>query len=145
MKNAAHFHLMINHFPIILPLIGIIILIIAILFKSDSIKRVSFLIFILAAIATFFAMNSGEGAEEVVEELGRSHDLIHEHEEQAETFALLAYILGLFSVVALWLNWKKHPFANLAMYLTILICAGTLYFSKSTGTTGGEISHEEIR
>ena len=145
MNNAAHFHLMINHFPIILPFIGIILLILAILFKSESVKRASYFIFIFSAVSTVFAMNSGEGAEEIVEELGRSHKYIHEHEEQAETFALLAYVLGLFSIISLWLNWKKHPFANLSMYLTIIVCAGTLYFAKATGTSGGEISHEEIR
>jgi uncharacterized membrane protein len=145
MNNAAHFHLMINHFPIILPFVGLITLILAIFLKSDIVKRVSYGIFVFAAISTLFAMNSGEGAEEVVEELGRNHRLIHEHEEHAETFAILAYLLGLFSIVALWLNWKKHPFANLAMYVTILVCAGTLYFAKSTGTSGGEITHKEVR
>ena len=145
MNNAAHFHLLVNHLPIILPFVGLTVLILGIILKSEVVKRVSYGIFVVAAISAFVAMNSGEGAEEVVEELGRNNKLIHEHEEHAETFALLSYVLGLFSIVALWLNWKKHPFSNLVMYLTMLVCIGTLYFAKSTGTSGGEISHEEIR
>ena len=144
MNNTAHFHLIVNHFPIILPFIGLIILILAIIIKTEVVKRIAYGLFVFSAISTLIAMNSGEGAEEVVEELGRNHHLIHEHEESAETFALISYVLGLFSIIALWFNWKKHPFSNLAMYLTILVCAGTLYFAKAAGTTGGEISHEEI-
>lgn len=144
MNNGAHFHLLVNHLPIILPFVGLTVLILGIILKAEVVKRVSYGIFVVAAISAFVAMNSGEGAEEVVEELGRNHHLIHEHEERAETFALMSYVLGLFSIIALWFNWKKHPFSNLAMYLTILVCAGTLYFAKATGTTGGEISHEEI-
>jgi uncharacterized membrane protein len=145
MNNEAHFHLMINHFPIILPIVGLIIIILGIVFKNDLVKRIAFGVLITGALTAFMAMNSGEGAEEIVEELGRNHKLIHEHEEQAESFALLSYILGLISVIALWLNWKKHPFKDLSMYITMLLTTIVLYFGKSAGTSGGEITHEEIR
>lgn len=63
--------------------------------------------FIFGGISAFIAVSTGEGAEEIAESLKRNHDLIHEHEETAETFALLSYILALFSAVALWINWEK--------------------------------------
>jgi hypothetical protein len=145
MNNEAHFHLLINHFPIILPFVGISILIIGFLLKAELVKRIAYGIFIVGAATTLMAMNSGEGAEEIVEELGRSHHAIHEHEEKAETFAILAYVLGLFSSIAFWLNWKKHPFKDLSMYLVALISVVTLSFAHGTGKSGGEISHEEIK
>ena len=145
MNNEAHFHLIINHFPIILPIVGLIILIIGFLMKAELVKRISYGIFIVAAATTFLAMNSGEGAEEIVEELGRNHHAIHEHEEHAETFALLSYVLGLFSVIALWLNWKKHPFKDLSMYLVALVSIAVLFLARGVGQSGGEISHEEIK
>ena len=144
MNNAAHLHLLVNHLPIFLPLFGLIILIIGIVFKSEIVKRVSLAMFVFAGLFAFIASSTGEGAEEIVEELKRSHDLIHEHEEAAETFALLSYVLAIFSIVAFWFNWKKHPFKDLSMYIALLISVIVIYFSYPTGQTGGEITHPEV-
>jgi uncharacterized membrane protein len=145
MNNEAHLHLIINHFPIILPIIGCVILLLGFLLKNDVVKRISFGIFISAAIAAFFTMNSGKGAEEIVEELGRSHKAIHIHEEYAETFAIMSYVLGILSILALWFNWRKHPFKELSMFLVLGISLIVVYLASGTGQTGGEITHEEIR
>ena len=144
MNNAAHLHLLVNHLPIFLPLFGLIILIIGIVFKSEIVKRVSLAMFVFAGLFAFIASSTGEGAEEIVEELKRSHDLIHEHEEAAETFTLLSYVLAIFSIVAFWFNWKKHPFKDLSMYIALLISVIVIYFSYPTGQTGGEITHPEV-
>ena len=144
MNNAAHLHLLVNHLPIFLPLFGLIILSIGIVFKSEIVKRVSLAVFVFAGLFAFIASSTGEGAEEIVEELKRSHDLIHEHEEAADTFALLSYVLAIFSIVAFWFNWKKHPFKDLSMYIALLISVIVIYFSYPTGQTGGEITHPEV-
>jgi uncharacterized membrane protein len=145
MNNQAHFHLIINHFPIILPIVGFVILIIGFFLKAELVKRIAYGIFICAIATTFLAMNSGEGAEEIVEELGRNHDAIHRHEKFAETFSILSYLLGITSAIALFLNWKKHPFKNLTMFLVIGISMIVMYLASGTGYSGGEISHEEIK
>lgn len=144
MNNAAHLHLLVNHLPIFLPLFGLIMLIIGIVSKSEIVKRVSLAMFVFAGLFAFIASSTGEGAEEIVEELKRSHDLIHEHEEAADTFALLSYVLAIFSIVAFWFNWKKHPFKDLSMYIALLISVIVIYFSYPTGQTGGEITHPEV-
>ena len=89
--NAAQIHLLSNHIPLALPFIGILILLISIFIKSDIAKRIGYLILVLGGLFTIPTFLSGEGAEEIVEQIGRSHDLIHEHEESAETFAYLNY------------------------------------------------------
>ena len=144
MNNAAHLHLLVNHFPIFLPLFGLLILIVGIIFKSEIVKRISLTMFVFSGIFAFIAFSTGEGAEEIVEELKRSHDLIHEHEEAAETFALLSYVLAIFSIVAFWFNWKKHPFKELSIYIVLLISIAVIYFSYPAGQTGGEITHPEV-
>lgn len=144
MNNAAHFHLLINHFPVILPMVGFCILIIGVFLKSEIVKRVSYGLFIVASAFTFLAMNSGSGAEEIVEKLGRSHRIIHEHEELAETFAIFSYVLGLFSILAFWLNWKKNPFKELSMYVVAIIALVVIFSARGVGQSGGEISHKEI-
>lgn len=144
--NAAHFHLVVNHLPIIVPIIGLLVMLGGLILKSEVIKRTAYAIFILGAIATVPAFVSGEGAEEVLEKMQDvSHKLIHEHEEKAETFALLSYVLGLIAIVGLWSNWKKKSFASVVSYVTVLLSFVVLFFAKQTGTSGGEIRHPEIR
>ncbi|KOY85284.1 hypothetical protein AD998_03150 [bacterium 336/3] len=144
--NAAHFHLVVNHLPIIVPIIGLLVMLGGLILKSEVIKRTAYAIFILGAIATVPAFVSGEGAEEVLEKMQDvSHKLIHEHEEKAETFALLSYVLGLIAIVGLWSNWKKKGFASVISYITVVFSLVVLFFAKQTGTSGGEIRHPEIR
>ena len=144
--NDAHFHLVFNHFPIIVPIVGMLILIVGFFVDSDVVKRTAFGVFIFGAIMTFPAMFTGEGAEEVAEKLpGVTHDIIHEHEEKAEVFAILSYILGLLSIGALWANLKQKSFANILSIAVLLLGLVGFYLGRQVGTSGGEIRHTEIR
>lgn len=60
--NNAHLHLMTNHLPILLPIVGLVLLIAGLILKSDIIKRASYGIFIVAAISAIFTLSKGEGA-----------------------------------------------------------------------------------
>ncbi len=144
--NDAHFHLVVNHLPLIFPLVGAIVLVTGILSRSEPIKRTGYFVFILGSIATVMAMSSGEGAEEVVEEIkGVSQNFIHEHEEKAELFALLSYGLGLISLLSLWFSWKQKRLSKPASLIVLAFSFVVLFFGKQTGTSGGEIRHTEIR
>jgi uncharacterized membrane protein len=144
--NQAHFHLMVNHLPIIFPIVGAIVLIGGFMLRSEIIKRVAYTIFTLGAIATFPSFLSGEGAEEVVENLpGVRESFIEPHENIAKIFALLSYTLGAFSILALWSNWQQKSFKGIISIIVLLLSVVVLYFGKVTGTTGGEIRHTEIR
>jgi uncharacterized membrane protein len=144
--NDAHYHLVFNHLPIIIPFVGLVIMIVGLILRSEVIKRTSYAVFILGAISTIPAFLSGEGAEEIVEELeGIGHNIIHDHEEIAEKFAMLSYALGIVSVIGLWSNYKKKTFSNIVSYITIALCLVALFLAKQTGTSGGEIRHTEIR
>lgn len=144
--NGAHWHLILNHLPLIFPLVGLIVLIIGFISKSEPVKRTAFLIFILGALATIAAMATGEGAEDVAEKLtGVTKNYIHAHEEVAETFALLSYIIGLGSLLAIWASMTKKSFSNSISICLLAFALVMMFFAKKTGTTGGEIRHEEIR
>jgi uncharacterized membrane protein len=144
--NGAHFHLAFNHLPIIFPIVGLIVLAGGFIFKSEVIKRVAFFIFIFGALFTIPAFGSGEGAEEVIENLpGIDKKFILAHEEKAELFAILSYLLGAFSLFALWANWKKKAFSNIIAIVLFVFAIVSIYFAKVTGTSGGEIRHTEIR
>lgn len=144
--NGAHFHLVVNHLPIIFPIVGIIVMITGLIFKSDAVKRTAFLIFIIGSLTSIAAMTSGEGAEEIVENIsGVTENYIERHEESAELFSILAYILGGLSLIGLWASIKQKSFSNFLNIGILIFAFVVIYFGKQTGTTGGEIRHTEIR
>lgn len=143
--NDAHFHMVVNHFPIIGIIFGLGILIAGIVLKNKSIQNTAYVLFIICMIFGKISMFSGEKAEDIVEELGISHDLIHEHEELAENFMKVAYGMGLFAIISLIANVKNHPKAKLFAFLTLILAIVAAIMSKEVGTSGGEIRHTEIR
>jgi hypothetical protein len=91
-------------------------------------------------------MGTGEGAEELVEDMPSiGKQIIHVHEEMAEKLAIILYVLGAISVAGLFLNYKKHAKAQLISYLALIVAIIGVFFAQQTGTTGGEIRHTEIR
>lgn len=144
--NGAHWHLVVNHLPIIFPLVGTIVMVTGQIAKSEAIKRTAFMIFILGSLTAIIAMTTGEGAEEVAEKIsGVTENYIETHEESAEIFSLLSYILGGISLLGLWTSFKKKSYASIIAFGTLVFACVVLFFAKQTGTTGGEIRHTEIR
>ena len=144
--NDAHFHLVVNHFPIIIPAIGLLVMLGGFITRSAIVKRTAYFIFILGALSTLPAAASGEGAEEVVEELHLAdHHIIHEHEEIAEVFILCSYGLGALALIGLWANMKRKTFGSAISIVTVLFSVVVLFLGSKAGTTGGEIRHTEIR
>lgn len=144
--TGAHWHLVVNHLPIIFPLTGVIVLITGLIAKSAAVKRTAFLVFILGALAAIVAMTTGGGAEDIAEKIsGITRSDIYQHEEAAETFALLSYVLGGISLIAIWASFKQKSFSTMVTIATLVFAVALLFFGKQTGTTGGEIRHTEIR
>ncbi len=144
--NDAHLHMVVNHFPIIGTIFGLGILIAGIFIKNTVIKNVAYILFVIAAIFAAVSMATGEGAEEIAENLPSVTDqIIHEHEEMAEKLALVLYALGAISLLGLYLNFKKHSKAAAVSYIALVVAVIGVFLGKQTGTTGGEVRHTEIR
>lgn len=144
--NSAHVHLIVNHLPIIFPIVGVIVLLTGFIARSEVVTRTAWMIFILGAIAAWVAMFTGEGAEEVLEQVEDfSENHVERHEQSAEIFAILSYLLGAMSLIGLWASFRQKMFSKFIAVSTILFAAVVLFFAQQAGTTGGEIRHPEIR
>ena len=144
--NNVHLHLVFNHLPIIFPIVGLIILLIGVFTKSEISKQNAYLIFIIGALTAVIAMATGEGAEEGIEHLqGVSEELIKTHEEAAELFAELSYLLGGLSLIALITSYKKASISKIFLWIVLATSIVALFFAQKAGVTGGEIRHTEIR
>lgn len=147
--NDAHLHLLINHFPIIGLIIGTLILLSGIVFRSVVTRKVAYVVLFFACVFAIPTNGSGEGAEEVVEHMPtmteEGHHLIHEHEEKAEFFMPFAWSIMFLSLISLFLDWKKKKVAIYLAILTLGVSIAASYIVREVGTSGGEISHPEIR
>ena len=144
--NEAHLHMLVNHFPIIGSIFGLGILITGLVLRNDTLKNTAYVIFIIAAIFGFLSMSTGEGAEELVEDMPTvGKHIIHEHEEIAEKFILVMYATGVFSILSLIASIKKHKLAKIVSIITLILAVVSTVLAKSLGTSGGEVRHTEIR
>lgn len=144
--NAAHYHLLINHVPILATFFSIAILIWGIAAKSEAIKKVALVGFVVAGVFAIVAFQTGESAEDIVEDLpGVTHDMIEGHEESAGTAQWLTILLGVGGLAGLYMTAKSTKGIN--KYLWILL-AYSLVAAASLGYTayeGGQIRHTELR
>ncbi len=144
--NAAHFHLLVNHFPVIGVIIGFLVLTAGFLLKKAEVKQVAFGIFVFTAMATIPAFFSGEAAEEVLEQYpGFEETYVEEHEETALWAIILVEILGVVAAISLFFFVKNNPLQNSFSLATLIIALAAIATVARTNNTGGEIRHPEIR
>ena len=144
--DSTHIHLITNHIPVLTTIFSDYILGWG-LFRSDkSYQEIALVGFIIAGIFSIVAMQSGEGAEDLVENIpGISESFIHDHEEVAEITNWVAVAMALASLAAFWMRAKKYRFFNGYLKLLLVggILSGTLF--SYTAYQGGQIRHTEIR
>lgn len=144
--NGSHLHLLINHVPIVGVWIGLLVLLVGLLLKRNQVKNTALFIFIGSACTAIVAFLSGEGAEGIIGNLPTiSETLIHKHEEYAELFFTILLILGGVSSITIGLSHIKSKFAKYGFLLVLLLSIGSVGISKYVGTSGGVITHIEIR
>lgn len=142
--NSVQMHLALTHVPVVLSLVGLVMLIIALLTRNSTLVKTSYIIILIAAVATLPVYFSGEGAEEAIEYLpGVSKNLIEEHEEVAKLSMISIGIAGIAALAALLFNKLRYAgkYFKIAVLL-IAICSGGLM--AQTAHLGGQIRHTEI-
>jgi uncharacterized membrane protein len=136
---------MITHLPIIGAFIGLLILVFAYLKKDANVKTAAYLVFVVCAIGTCIAYATGEGAEELVENLPGVVEAAVETHEDAAMYSLVSMIaLGVMSMIGIiQIRWNASKFNfihSLILVLSLLSMATITY----TGNLGGKIRHTEI-
>lgn len=143
--DATHLHLLFNHVGILGILFSTLLLIAAMLVKSEILKRAAMVGLIIATVATGITMNTGEGAEESVENLqGISEATIHEHEESAETTIWLVGVCGLLSLVGIAFYFMSKSLPSIFYTVLLLLTLVASYMIFNTGRLGGLIRHSEL-
>lgn len=143
--NQTHIHLLITHLPIFGSILGGIVLGYGLWSKSNDTKIAAYLLFIIASIGAGIAYLTGEAAEETVENIqGTIEATIKSHEEFA-LFALLSLIiLGVGSIIGLFLTWRKSSLTIAVAIIILFMALISFGLVARTGYLGGQIRHTEI-
>ena len=147
--NGAQFHVLLNHFPVVLGVTSLPFLLFA-LWKRNAVARTALLIgatlSVLAGLSVIPTYLSGEGAEEVVEHQPWFSETLLEQHEDAAKFALAGTLLaGLAAGVVLFqLRKRAEP-------KIVFVAAALIFNGIAAGVTGyvahlgGVIRHDELR
>ena len=143
--NWAHTHLLLNHFPIVGAFFGLLLLLYAIIKRSEDLKRASYWTFIIIALIAIAVYYSGTQASAVVSGLpGVRGVIIHRHREVAEWSLIAIEILGALSLVGLLFLRSKRAINLFVVVISIMAIAATGLVSWA-GLQGGIIRHTEVR
>lgn len=144
----AHWHLIVNHLPVLGVPFGAALLGLGLLRSQVALQRAALGVLILAGVAAGVAYLTGEPAEHALEALRalgpRPESLIEAHEEAALAATVMTGVLALAAGLGLWrLQRGSAGRAWMAGTLTLALIA-TLALGW-VATLGGRISHPEIR
>ncbi len=142
--NGAHWHLLVNHLPIIGGLMAALVLGAGLVRRNEAVIRLSFGLFVLMSIATFITNQTGEQAEHYLESIKALNEpLLHEHEEAADLANIGMYLLGGLSLLALaWHRAREWKFLPPLIFIVSLVTFGLM---ANVGRLGGLIMHKELR
>jgi putative effector of murein hydrolase LrgA (UPF0299 family) len=144
--NWAHVHLMLGHLPVVGTIFGVLLLLFALLIKSEELKRVSLGIFVLTALLALPVYFTGEPAENLVEHLpGVTEPLIDEHEDAALFALLMAGGAGVVALAGLILFRRAERLPGWIVGAVLVLSLATSGLMGWTANRGGRIRHTEIR
>lgn len=144
--EQVHWHLLLNHYPIVATLIAAILLVAGLVSKNKALRRSALIIMVSSALITIPVFLTGEGAEEVVEHIeGITHDIIHEHEEMGEKAMWVVQVMGALALISLLLMRRKHALEKIVTIITLLASLAAFGLMARTSQTGSHIRHSEIR
>jgi len=145
MFTGAHLHLLVNHAPIFGSVFAFALLVCSYFAARDVLRRAAFVVLVITAGAGLLADKTGEPAEDAIRGYpGVKRQIIHDHEEMGEKAWILAAVLGVIALGALY-RYRRKPIPN---GLTIVMVLSTAFVSGAmiyTGLLGGRIRHTEIR
>jgi uncharacterized membrane protein len=144
--NWAHVHLMINHIPVIGLLGTLLLLIYAMVRRSEEVKMVSFGVLVLIALMTIAVFSTGLAAEDMVKKIpGVTESFIGRHEESADLALTGIEATGILALLGLVLRRRTGSLPKWNVIAVLVLSIISTIVVLYTADLGGEIRHTEIR
>ena len=144
--TAAHWHLILNHIPLLGILFGALLLAFGLWRSQEDVQKASLGLLAVAGLAIIAVYLTGEPAEEVVEGLaGVSHDAIEAHEHFAWYGLVAGIATGVVALGTLLYGALRRRLVRWTVGLTLLLAVVSVGLIGYTANLGGKISHPELR
>jgi hypothetical protein len=144
--NAAHWHLVLNHLPVVGSMAALLLLAWAWLRNTDDLKRTALGALVLVAVVAVPAFLTGEPSESHIKGLqGVSPRWMSKHEDLAELALWATVGVGAAALAGLVVFRKARGIPR--WVVAVLLAAGLLVCGLMirTANYGGKIRHAEIR
>ncbi|HLP28801.1 MAG TPA: hypothetical protein VK147_09180 [Candidatus Didemnitutus sp.] len=143
--NELQIHLFLNHVPILGALAALLVVIIGVVIKNNTVRMSGLAVYIVMALAVIPTYLSGEGAEERIENIaGISETVIESHEEMAELSLWIMLVAAAVGAAALFTQWKGKSIASTLSILFVLVAIGAFIQIGLTGHEGGKIRRPDM-
>lgn len=144
--NAAHWHLILNHLPVVGSMAAVLLLGWAWIKNTDDLKRVALASLVLVAVVAIPAFLTGEPSERHIKGLqGLSARWMSNHEEMAEVATWVTVAVGGLALAALIVFRKLNTLPRWVVGVLLLACLVVCGLMARTANYGGKIRHAEIR
>lgn len=144
--TSAHWHLMLNHIPLLGLLFGTGLLTYGLWGAYEDVQKGSLALLVVAGLSAIAVYLTGEPAEEVIEGLaGVSHEALEAHEEFGIVALTSGLVTGLSALSALVYGWLRRSLARWTVVLTLALALVSIGFLAYAANLGGKISHPELR
>jgi len=145
MNDRHRIHLVVGHVPLFGVIIGLALLGWGWARRSAEIKQASMGLFVICAVGAAAAVLSGQAAKQRVSELpGIDMEAIKRHAIAGKTAAIVTYVLGLTSLVALIWTGRTSGQDNLLQGIIVLVALLAAALLARVSKQGGEIRHPEL-
>ena len=142
--NAAHLHLITNHFPVVGTFFSFLVLLIGWMGKKSAVQKTALILFVVVGLFSLPVYLSGNGAEDIVEKLpGVSGQAIEAHEESAVVTLIAVEFLAVASLLGFARYGRREtlPGGFVLTVVALTIIAGIL--TANTSNLGGKIRHPQ--
>ena len=144
--NYSHVHIILNHFPSIGTLFGVVLYVYALWKKKQHLQVLGFVTFLAMAMIAIPTVITGGAADLAVSERpGVNLAMVELHRDAAIVAFTVLMLTGTFSWLALWQVRRFQAPSPWIVWTVLGLAVITLALMMQTGTLGGEISHPEIR
>lgn len=156
MDNAAHLHLLVNHFPIVGAFLAVPVLVLALVLRKErGLLLAGTLLLVVVAVSGWYSVRTGEQA---MDQLEAQEDKewnatfeeadVGEHEDRAELAMWFAYPTAVISILVLaaaHVRPADNPLGRVWIGVVLVAALATGGAMAWAGNAGGTIMHREIR
>lgn len=157
MDNAAHLHLLVNHFPIVGAFLAVPVLVLALILRKErGLLLAGTLLLVVVGVSGWYSVRTGKQAmEQIQDQEGKDWNVTFEetdapgvHEDRAELAMWFAYPTAVISILVLaaaHVRPADNPLGRVWIGVVLVAALATSGAMAWAGNAGGTIMHREIR